>query len=110
MFLSRGVRLGVVISALWLGGFAIYTGTEIMASGEQVQNTYYERCMASETVPGDSLSYGTKDCFDEAYDDHMRHVRVAWRNAIPGALISLTLGWVLALLASLSYRWIMRGD
>ena len=109
MALSRAVRVGIVASSLWLVGFCVYTGNEVIETGAQVQSTHYDLCV-QDMLGRSASSVVLKKCADAAYDDRIRHVGVVWSNALPFAFILLGLAWAVGLTLVYTSRWIARGD
>jgi len=106
--LNGWVRIGIVLSVLWVLGAGIYTNKQVTEIAVDSSSLVYRLCTSS--PPSDAEQTGFfKYCElkrDEIYQDAV-HYRM--RDVAIFSLGPLPIFWLIGFICVMTYRWIKKG-
>ena len=102
MRLNGWQRIGVVLSVLWALGAAIYERNEQVKSADTLYQLKAQTCF---TDPADIA----KDCLDKVSLQDVSHATANWSDVAFYAVGPVVVGWLVALIALSTFRWIRAG-
>ncbi len=110
MRLNVWMRLGIVLSVLWMLGGTLYFASEGADAFHSRINTSRETCeLIAEQKDGMKFGPGHTKCWDKWMADAEGDPGPIWSNAISGSAAILAFVWVLALIATYTTRWVLAG-